>query len=149
MIGCFAQTFPGKPVYLIAFCALRVRCILYTLSDNPIWLVAVQILDGVGAGVFGIMQTLVVADLTKATGRFNLAQGAIAMAVGIGASSSNLLGGKVVQWAGYRAGFVRCRDFGRMVSGYRSPSRSHTGSIPKERHSRRLARIMINSRVKR
>jgi predicted MFS family arabinose efflux permease len=82
MIGCFAQTFPGKPVYLIAFCALRVRCILYTLSDNPIWLVAVQILDGVGAGVFGIMQTLVVADLTKATGRFNLAQGAIAMAVG-------------------------------------------------------------------
>jgi MFS family permease len=68
--------------------------------------VAVQILDGVGAGVFGIMQTLVIADLTKATGRFNLAQGAIAMAVGIGASSSNLLGGTVVQWAGYRAGFV-------------------------------------------
>ena len=106
MIGCFAQKFPRKPVYLIAFCALPVRCMLYTLSDNPIWLVAVQILDGVGAGVFGIMQTLVVADLTKATGRFNLAQGAIAMAVGIGASSSNLLGGNVVQWAGYRAGFV-------------------------------------------
>lgn len=92
-----------KPVYLIAFCDLPVRCMLYTLSDKPIWLVAVQILDGVGAGVFGIMQTLVVADLTKATGRFNLAQGAIAIAVGIGASSSNLLGGNVVQWAGYRA----------------------------------------------
>jgi predicted MFS family arabinose efflux permease len=106
LIGRFAQKFPRKPVYLIAFCALPVRCMLYTLSDNPIWLVAVQILDGVGAGVFGIMQTLVVADLTKATGRFNLAQGAIAMAVGIGASSSNLLGGDVVQWAGYRAGFV-------------------------------------------
>ena len=67
---------------------------------------AVQILDGVGAVVFGIMQTLVVADLTKATGRFNLAQDAIAMSVGIGASSSNLLGGNVVQWAGHRAGFV-------------------------------------------
>ena len=51
------------------------------------------------------MQTLVIADLTKATGRFNLAQGAMAMAVGIGASSSNLLGGNVVQWAGYRGGF--------------------------------------------
>jgi MFS family permease len=69
-------------------------------------LVAVQVLDGVGAGVFGIMQTLVIADLTKATGRFNLAHGAIATAVGIGASSSNLLAGNVVNWAGYQAGFV-------------------------------------------
>ena len=106
MIGRFAQNLPRKPVYLIAFCALPIRCLLYTLSDNPIWLVAVQILDGVGAGVFGIMQTLVIADLTKATGRFNLAQGAIGMAVGIGASLSNLLGGDVVERMGYRAGFV-------------------------------------------
>jgi predicted MFS family arabinose efflux permease len=106
MIGRFAQKFPRKPVYLIAFCALPVRCLLYTLSNNPIWLVAVQILDGVGAGVFGIMQTLVIADLTKATGRFNLAQGVIGMAVGIGASSSNLVGGSVVARMGYQAGFV-------------------------------------------
>jgi predicted MFS family arabinose efflux permease len=50
------------------------------------------------------MQTLVIADLTKGTGRFNLVQGAIGMAVGIGASSSNLLGGNVVQQLGYQAG---------------------------------------------
>jgi MFS family permease len=106
IIGRFAQEFPRKPVYLVAFCALPIRCLLYTFSDNPIWLIAVQILDGVGAGVFGIMQTLVIADLTKATGRFNLVQGAIGMAVGIGASLSNLLGGNVVECMGYRAGFV-------------------------------------------
>jgi predicted MFS family arabinose efflux permease len=106
LIGRFAQEFPRKPIYLIAFCALPVRCLLYTLSDNPIWLIAVQILDGVGAGVFGIMQTLVIADLTKGTGRFNLVQGATGMAVGIGASSSNLLGGNVVERLGYQAGFV-------------------------------------------
>jgi MFS family permease len=106
LIGRFAQTFPRKPIYLIAFCALPIRCLLYTLSNNPIWLVAVQILDGIGAGVFGIMQTLVIADLTRATGRFNLAQGAIGMAVGVGASSSNLLGGNVVERMGYQAGFV-------------------------------------------
>lgn len=106
VIGRWAQKFPRKPVYLIAFCALPVRCLLYTLSNDPVWLVAVQILDGVGAGIFGIMQTLVIADLTKATGRFNLVQGAIGMAVGVGASSSNLLGGIVVQRAGYQAGFA-------------------------------------------
>ena len=43
----------------VRLCALPIGCLLYTLSDNPIWLIAVQILDGVGAGVFGIMQTLV------------------------------------------------------------------------------------------
>jgi MFS family permease len=106
LIGRFAQRYSRKSVYLIAFCALPVRCMLYTLSNNPIWLVAVQVLDGVGAGVFGVMQTLVVSDLTKATGRFNLAQGAIATAVGIGASSSNLLAGKLVDRARYHAGFI-------------------------------------------
>jgi MFS family permease len=106
LIGRFAQEFPRKPVYLIAFCALPVRCLLYTLSDNPIWLIAVQTLDGIGVGVFGIMQTLVIADLTKGTGRFNLVQGVTGMAVGIGASSSNLLGGNVVERLGYQAGFV-------------------------------------------
>ena len=29
------------------------RGFLYTLSDNSYWLVGVQVLDGVGAGVFG------------------------------------------------------------------------------------------------
>ena len=85
MIGCLAQKFPREQVYLITFCALPIRCLLYTLSDNPVWLISVQILDGVGAGVFGIMQTLVIADVTKATGRFNLARGAIGMAVSISA----------------------------------------------------------------
>jgi MFS family permease len=61
------------------------------------------------------MQTLVIADLTKATGRFNLAQGAIGMAVGIGASSSNLLGGSVVEWMGYRTGFVTMAGIGAVA----------------------------------
>jgi MFS family permease len=47
-----------------------------------------------------------VADLTKGTGRFNFVQGAIATAVGIGASLSNLMTGFIVQQAGYRVGFL-------------------------------------------
>jgi len=52
------------------------------------------------AAIFGVQ--FLDADLTKATGRFNLAQGAIATAVGIDTSSSNLLGAAVVQWPGTR-----------------------------------------------
>jgi predicted MFS family arabinose efflux permease len=95
-----------KQIFLIGFAILPIRGLLYTISNNPFFLVSVQILDGVGAGIFGVLSVLVVADLTKGTGRFNLTQGAIATAVGIGASLSNLLTGFVVQQAGYNAGFL-------------------------------------------
>jgi MFS family permease len=68
--------------------------------------IAVQILDGLGAAVFGVLTVLVVADLTKGTGHFNLTQGAIATATGIGASLSMLLAGEIVEWSGYQAAFL-------------------------------------------
>ncbi|MEG3897190.1 MULTISPECIES: MFS transporter [unclassified Microcoleus] len=95
-----------KRIFLIAFAVLPIRGVLYTLSDNPYFLVSVQALDGIGAGIFGVLSVLVVADLTQGTGRFNLTQSAIGTAVGIGASSSNLMTGFIVQKAGYNAGFL-------------------------------------------
>ena len=85
---------------------LPIRGLLYCLSVNPYYLVAVQLLDGIGAGIFGVVSVLVVADLTKGTGRFNLTQGALATATGVGAGLSNLLAGFVVKEAGFDAGFV-------------------------------------------
>ena len=55
--------------------ASSVAGLLYCLSVNPVYLVAVQLLDGIGAGIFGVVSVLVVADLTRGTGRFNLTQG--------------------------------------------------------------------------
>jgi MFS family permease len=80
--------------------------VLYTLSDNPYFLVSVQILDGIAAGIFGVLWVLVVADLTKGTGRFNFMQGAISTATGIGASLSNIMAGFIVKAAGYDAAFL-------------------------------------------
>ncbi|MDF5718423.1 MAG: MFS transporter, partial [Rhizonema sp. NSF051] len=105
LIGRWASLTKRKPIYLIAFAVLPIRGLLYTVSNNPFFLVSVQLLDGVGGGIFGVMQLLVIADLTKGTGRFNLLQGTLGTAVGIGASSSNLLAGYIVQHAGYNAGF--------------------------------------------
>lgn len=95
-----------KPVFLVGFGVLPIRGILYTLSNNPYFLVAVQILDGIGAGIFGVLSVLMVADLTKGTGRFNLTQGLLNTAIGIGAGLSNLIAGFVVQKAGYHVGFL-------------------------------------------
>jgi hypothetical protein len=42
-----------KPLLLLAFGALPLRGVLYTLTANTGALVTIQILDGVGAGIFG------------------------------------------------------------------------------------------------
>jgi MFS family permease len=102
----FATTWGRKPVFLIGFAVLPVRGLLYCLSVDPVYLVAVQLLDGMGAGIFGVVSVLVVADVTKGTGRFNLAQGAIATATGVGAGLSNLVAGFVVKAGGFDTGFV-------------------------------------------
>lgn len=104
--GVIAQKLPRKPVYLIAFIALPLRCLLYLFAQGPDALVALQVLDGIGAGVFGVMQVLVVADITRGTGRFNLAQGAIGTAVGLGAALSNLVAGEIAGSLGYNGAFA-------------------------------------------
>jgi MFS family permease len=85
---------------------LPVRGALYTLSDNPAWLVGVQLLDGVGAGIFGAIFPVIVADLMRETGRFNVAQGAVITAQGTGAALSTSLAGVVVVKVGYSAAFL-------------------------------------------
>jgi MFS family permease len=104
--GRRAGSWGRKPLLLIAFAALPIRGFLYTLTGNPFLLIAIQILDGVGAGIFGVVSVLVIADLTRSTGRFNLTQGALAAAVGIGASLSQFVAGAIVHHAGYRTGFL-------------------------------------------
>jgi MFS family permease len=95
-----------KPLMLAAFGVLPMRGVLYTLTANPALLVAIQLLDGIGAGIFGVVSILMIADLTRGTGRFNLAQGAIATAVGIGASLSQVIAGAIVHHGGYNTGFL-------------------------------------------
>ena len=104
--GRKAGTWGRKPLLLIAFSVLPIRGVLYTLTLNTRALVAIQILDGVGAGIFGVVSVLVIADLTRGTGRFNLTLGAISTAVGIGASLSQVIAGSIVHHFGSNAGFL-------------------------------------------
>ncbi len=106
LVGAKADDWGRKPLLLAGFAILPIRGVLYTLSDNPYWLVAVQLLDGVGAGLFGALLPLVVKDLTAGTGRFNVSLGAVTTAFGLGAALSNGLAGWVVQEAGYSAAFL-------------------------------------------
>jgi MFS family permease len=106
LVGRTADTWGRKPLFLAGFAILPVRAVLYTFSDNSIWLIGVQVLDGVGAGIFGALTPLVIADIMRGTGRYNLAQGAIATVQGIGASLSGLAAGLIVDHFGYSAAFL-------------------------------------------
>jgi predicted MFS family arabinose efflux permease len=48
---------------------------------------------------------LVIADLTRGTGRYNLAQGFAGTAMGLGAALSTGISGYVVEYLGYATGF--------------------------------------------
>ena len=58
------------------------------------------------AGIFGVIAVLIASDLTRGTGRFNLAQGLVALSVGVGAALSNASAGYIVQAFGYPTGFL-------------------------------------------
>ena len=106
LVGRKADVWGRKPLFLAGFAILPIRAVLYTFSDNGLWLIGVQILDGVGAGIFGALTPLVSADIMRGSGRYNLAQGAIATMVGIGASLSGIAAGEIVDHFGYAAAFL-------------------------------------------
>jgi MFS family permease len=105
-VGRRAQIWGRRPLLLIGFAALPIRGLLFALVKNPELLVVVQLLDGITAAVFSVMVPLVIADLTRGTGRFNLGQGIVGTFVGIGASLSATIAGVMSDQLGSTAAFA-------------------------------------------
>ena len=105
-VGARAETRGRKPLLLVGFAALPVRAMLFALTSNPLALVVIQVLDGITGAVLGVMTALVIADVTKGTGRFNLAQGVFGTMMGVGASLSPTLSGLIVHHFGHAIGFA-------------------------------------------
>jgi MFS family permease len=105
-IGRQADQWGRRPLLLIAFAALIARALLFAVASHPYALIAIQILDGLSAAVFAIMLPLVAADVTRGTGRFNLTQGILGSAMGIGASLSTTLAGYVADAFGGPVAFL-------------------------------------------
>lgn len=106
LVGHKADSWGRKPIFLAGFAVLPIRGVLYTLTQNPYALVSIQVLDGIGAGIFGALFFIVIADLTRGTGRYNLAQGAASACWGLGAALSNSVAGFIVDKAGFSAAFA-------------------------------------------
>jgi MFS family permease len=94
-VGRKAQQWGRRPLLLMGFAALAIRGVMFATFHDPYLLVAVQVFDGITAAVFGVMVPLIVADVAFGSGHFNLAQGIVGTATGIGASLSTVLAGYV------------------------------------------------------
>lgn len=67
------QGWGRKPLFLIGIATLPIRCALIILLKDAghQYLLATQLFDGLGGGLFGLIHPFIVADITFGTGRFN------------------------------------------------------------------------------
>jgi MFS family permease len=105
-VGRKAQLWGRRPLLLLGFAALAIRGVLFATVSDPYWLVAAQLFDGITAAVFSVMVPLIVADVAFGSGHFNLAQGIVGTATGIGASLSTVLAGYVSDKFGSSTAFT-------------------------------------------
>jgi len=105
-VGRMAGVWGRRPLLLVAFATLPVRGVLFAVVTDPYALVAVQLLDGVAGAVLAVVVTLVVVDLTRGTGHFNLGQGLVGTGMGIGASLSTTLAGYLTDRSGSSSAFT-------------------------------------------
>ena len=104
--GRAAQRWGRRGVLLVGFCALPARAALLAVVTDPLWIVPVQALDGIGAAAFGVITPLVAADISGRGGRFNLRMGILGLAVGLAATVSNTLAGAIATSLGTQTAFI-------------------------------------------
>jgi MFS family permease len=105
-VGELAQDWGRRPLLLIGFGVLPLRGALLAWTSDPYMIVAVQALDGVSGAVLGVLVPLTLADVSRGTGRFNLAQGIVGCATGVGASLSTIGAGVLADKLGTSIAFA-------------------------------------------
>jgi MFS family permease len=97
---------------VIGFVMLPGRAVLTVLSGDPAYLVSIQLIGGIGTGLFVVLTPIWLADETQGTGRYNLAQGTMATMRSLGATASGLSSQLIVQHLGYPSAFSACGIIG-------------------------------------
>jgi MFS family permease len=105
-VGVKAGSWGRQPLLALCFAALALRCSLFAATSDPAPVIAIQLLDGVSAATLGVLVPLVLADVMRGSGHYNLAQGAVGAAVGIGASLSTAIAGYIADHLGSAATFL-------------------------------------------
>jgi MFS family permease len=105
-VGRQSGAWGRRPLLIIGLAALPIRGLLFAVVTDPHLIVIVQLLDGLTAAVLGVLVPLIIADVTRGTGHFNLAQGIVGTMTGIGAAVSTSFGGYLTDHFGNEIAFL-------------------------------------------
>ena len=118
--GDYSPKWGRKGLMLVALSSLTIRCFFLTilmtanLQDDPPMeafiikglIVSTQLLDSIGAGIFGTMHILVTNDISSRSGRFSLMMGITSSAMCLGATVSGYIGQAIAEDYGYAMAFT-------------------------------------------
>lgn len=114
--GTYSAQYGRKGLFLIGLGIVPIRCAILAFlltikgdDDAGVFLqtliLSTQVLDGVGAGLFGTMYILVTSDISGGTGRFGLTLGMTTAAMSIGGTVSGYLGQFLAEDYGYLSAY--------------------------------------------
>jgi MFS family permease len=103
--GRYGDRWGRKTVMAIAFWFLPVRILSYTFVAAPKAIVWLQSLDGIGAGIYGVIVIALAADLTRRKGRFNALAGVFATALACGGVIGPIISGVLLEHFGFKSTF--------------------------------------------
>ena len=105
-VGYYAEKFGRKPLLLAGFGVETLRALLFAFDTSYPILIVGQCLGGISAAGVTVVTILMIADMTTATGRFNLVQGFIGTVIAIAAAISTGTTGFLFEKFGHLPGFL-------------------------------------------
>lgn len=106
-----------RKLMLAASCVVVARCALAFYAVGNWWLIPIEVLDGLAAGVFSVAAPSAITYLTYGSGRTQTAMGGMAAMMAGGAALASFGGGYVAQRFGYQAAFGLMAVFPLVAAG--------------------------------
>jgi len=95
-----------RPLLILSYLFLVLRGLGFTFIKTPAMMVAMQILDGMSAGIFGLVVTLVIADFCRHNNRFNSTLAALYMVLTLANGLSEFSSGMLANNFGFSTAFA-------------------------------------------
>jgi MFS family permease len=115
LAGRIAEAIGRRPVLLLGFATLPLRAASFALIGNPYALVPVQVLEGAASAAYGVLVPLIIADITRNTGRTSLGLGLVGLAGTLGAALSTALAGTIATTLSPQAAYITLTIFGLLA----------------------------------